>query len=169
MGYLLIVNRLRRAFLLVDPLHGLKQSDEQILKLFRHNAIPHQVILSKVDRVLLPKTTKKYITEANFEENVVKLRYTISQLLEKIQPKGDGPPALGEVLACSADNPRWKALSPATGGKLGINAIRWAVLAATGLHQRTIDVKVQALAAVPVEFEGNQPSSDHVERHKINA
>ena len=119
-----------------------------------------------MDRVLLPKSTKKYITEANFEENVAKLRCTIGQILEKIQPKGDGPPALGEVLACSVDDSRWKALSLTTGGKFGIDAIRWAVLAATGLHRRTTDVKVQAPPAYIIEPEDNQPISDEVERHK---
>ena len=167
--YLLTKSRLRRAFLLVDPLHGLKQTDEQILKLFRHNAIPHQVILSKVDRVLLPKFTKKNVTEADFEKNVVKLRSIIGQILEKIQPKGDGPPALGEVLACSGDTSRWKALSSKTSGKFGIDAIRWAVLAASGLHQKTIDVKVQMSPAFMSESEKLQTSSNKIERRNIVA
>lgn len=45
----------------------------------------------------------------------------------KIQPgKGDGPEALGEIVTCSGE----KTLG---GKKLGINNVRWAVLAATGL------------------------------------
>ncbi len=130
-------------FLLVDAMHGLKQSDEQILKLFRHNAVPHQVILSKVDRVLLPKTTKKHIAEDKFEKNIVALKDIVERIREKIQPRSDGPPALGEILTVSADNERWKALAPKTKGNLGIDAVRWAVLVATGLNQQTMDLKVQ--------------------------
>lgn len=142
-GCRLTGHRLRRVFLLVDAMHGLKQSDEQILKLFRHNAVPHQVVLSKVDRVLLPKSTKKNVSEAKFKANVASLQDIVQRIREKIQPKNDGPPALGEILTVSADNKRWKALSPKTTGKLGIDAVRWAVLVATGLNQRTVDLKIQ--------------------------
>lgn len=124
-------------------MHGLKQSDEQILKLFRHNSVPHQVILSKVDRVLLPKSTKKHIAEEKFKENAVALKGIVQRIREKVQPKNDGPPALGEILTVSADNERWKALAPRTRGKLGIDAVRWAVLVATGLNQQTMDLKIQ--------------------------
>ena len=58
------------------------------------------------------------------------LRQIIAGMREKIQPKiNDGPAALGEILTCSAE----KSLEP--GKKLGINSVRWAVLAATGLGQ----------------------------------
>ena len=128
-------------------MHGLKQSDEQILKLFRHNAVPHQVILSKVDRVLLPKSTKKNIAQDKFKVNVASLKAIVQRIRETIQPKNDGPPALGEILTVSADNERWKALSPKTKGKLGIDAVRWAVLVATGLNLQTVDLKIQEMAS----------------------
>ncbi|MCJ1246369.1 GTP-binding protein [Trapelia coarctata] len=145
--YLAKRKELRRVFLLVDAMHGLKQSDEQILKLFRHNSVPHQVILSKVDRILLPKSTKRNIAEDKFKENVASLKDIVQRIREKIQPKNDGPPALGEILTVSAENERWKALSPKTRGKLGIHAVRWAVLVATGLNQQTVDLKVQGAAS----------------------
>ena len=58
-------------------------------------------------------------------------------------PMNDGPPALGEILTCSADNHTWKSLSTEPGGKLGINALRWAVLAATGLNRKGGDIQVE--------------------------
>jgi GTP-binding protein len=136
--------RLRRAFLLVDALHGLKKTDEQILKLFRHNAVPHQVMLSKVDRILFPNTSKKNISENIFAKNVVQLQGIVEKIREKIQPRDDGPPALGEILTVSADmDSKWLKLAVKTQGVLGISALRWAVLSATGFNQHTADLKIQ--------------------------
>lgn len=116
--------RLKRAFLLVDALHGLKPSDEEVLSLFRQNAISHQVILSKADRILFGKSK---LSAARMGINQTELERLCLDLKSKIQPgKGDGPEALGEIVTCSGE----KALS---GKKLGINNVRWAVLAATGL------------------------------------
>ncbi|MCJ1393239.1 GTP-binding protein [Xylographa bjoerkii] len=151
--YLLGRKELRRAFLLVDPLHGLKQSDELILALFRHNAIPHQVVLSKVDRILLPSSRSKTIAEEKLAEHAMELQGIVEKIRKQIQPKNDGPPALGEILTCSADNERWKALSSEPKGRLGISALRWAVLAATGLHQKTLEVEVQQ--SLPVSVGGH--------------
>lgn len=118
--------RLRRAFLLVDASHGLKRSDEELLSLFRQNAISHQVILSKIDRVLFPKHRPSV---ARMEQNSPALNRTCQELRGKIQPgNGDGPEALGEILTCSAE-------VKLEGNKLGIKNIRWAVLAATGLGE----------------------------------
>ena len=118
--------RLRRAFLLVDALHGLKRSDEEILSLFRQNAIPHQVILSKVDRVLFGKSRPSIV---RMERNSSELNRICEQLKGKIQPgNGDGPEGLGEIVTCSAE-------ATLDGKKLGINNVRWAVLAATGMGE----------------------------------
>ncbi|MCJ1401510.1 GTP-binding protein [Xylographa trunciseda] len=141
--YLVKRRELRRAFLLVDPLHGLKESDELILALFRHNAIPHQVVLSKVDRILLPSSRSNSITEEKLAENIVELQRIVEKIWIQIQPKNDGPPALGEILTCSADNKKWRTLSTEPKGRLGISALRWAVLAATGLHRMASEVEVQ--------------------------
>ncbi|MCJ1284437.1 hypothetical protein MMC26_003769 [Xylographa opegraphella] len=146
--YLVGRKELRRAFLLVDPLHGLKQSDETILALFRHNSIPHQVVLSKVDRILLPSSKSRSISEEKLAKHAIELQHIVEKIRTQIQPKNDGPPALGEILTCSADNERWKVLSSEPKGRLGISALRWAVLAATGLHQKTSDVEVQESLSV---------------------
>ena len=121
------MRRLRRAFLLVDALHGLKRSDEAILSMFRQNAISHQIILSKVDRVLFKKSRPSL---ASMERILPKLDDICGQLKGKIQPgTGDGPEALGEIVTCSAE-------ASLNGKKLGIGNVRWAVLAATGLGER---------------------------------
>lgn len=113
--------------MLVDALHGPKASDIELLTLFRQNAVSHQVILSKVDRVLFQKHRPSL---ARMELNFPVLDRTLETMRGKIQPGlGDGPEALGEILACSAE------AKLETGPKLGINNVRWAVLAATGLSE----------------------------------
>jgi len=109
---------------LVDALHGLKSSDAEILSLLRQHAISHQIILSKVDRVFFPKSNHSV---ARMEPNSLQLDAIVEKLKPLIQPgKGDGPEALGEIIACSAEK-------TIDGTKIGINNVRWAVLAATGL------------------------------------
>lgn len=119
-------DRLRRAFVLVDPLHGLKSSDEMLLQSLRENAISHQVILSKVDRILFTGT--KSLSEAQLQSNIAQLREICEGVRAKIQPgKSDGPEALGEIIGCSADTKLDKER------KLGLDQVRWAVLTAAGL------------------------------------
>ena len=123
---MLIGLRLRRAFLLVDALHGLKRSDEELLSLFRQHAISHQIILSKVDRILFPKGNP---SPARLERNLPELQRICEELRIKVQPGiRDGPEALGEIVTCSSE-------TVITGSKLGTNNVRWAVLAATGLSE----------------------------------
>ncbi|MCJ1300076.1 hypothetical protein MMC08_002870 [Hypocenomyce scalaris] len=133
MKYLVGRKQLRRAFLLIDALHGLKSSDEQLLALFRQNAIPHQIILSKVDRILW--SGPKFPSGAKLERGTLELKNIVEGLRGKVQPTtNDGPGALGEILACSAEK------SLENGKKLGINSIRWAMLAATGLGSQRKNV-----------------------------
>ena len=122
---------MRRAFLLVDALHGLKTTDLQILELFRHQAIPHQVILSKADRLFMSGRGKG-ISETSQELGFQRLDEFVEQLKKQIQPRGDGPPALGEILACGSPNARKKKRYGPMNGLLNLDSIRWAILAATG-------------------------------------
>ena len=119
-------SRLRRAFLLVDALHGLKTSDEELLRLFRQHAVSHQVILSKADRVLFRKSSPSV---DRMERNRPQLDAIAQDIRASIQPgEGQGPEALGELITCSADK-------TITGIKIGVNNVRWAILAATGLSE----------------------------------
>jgi GTP-binding protein len=123
---------LKRAFLLIDAVHGLKRSDEDLIGLLRENAISHQIILSKVDRILLPGPRKRIPTENNRQRSSDQLRELFEDMRAKIQPgNNDRPEALGEIIACSGE----RSFKP-HGQKLGINNVRWAVLAATGLGDK---------------------------------
>ena len=118
--------RLKRAFVLIDAEHGLKQNDKELLKLLRQNAVSHQVILSKADRIIMsgPRTPNDHQLHVRSE----KLRKVCESIRHDIQPRdSDMPVALGELIACSAT----KSIN---GKRLGINHLRWAVLAATASH-----------------------------------
>lgn len=106
--------------MLVDSLHGLKSSDRQLLASLRQYAISHQVLLSKVDRIFNPNLKSK-----NDSDRLLEL---CEELRPKLQPgKLDGPEALGELIGCSGE----KTLE--NGQKLGVDRVRWAILAAAGL------------------------------------
>ncbi|KAJ5082941.1 GTP-binding protein EngB [Penicillium argentinense] len=128
MKYLQGRKQLRRAFILIDSEHGIKQNDADILSLFRRYAIPHQIILSKIDKVLTKK--KRQSKTGVSAVNIQRLQDMLRDLKPVIQPDpgvSEGPGALGEILTCSAEVP----ISP--GRVLGVDAIRWAILSAAGI------------------------------------
>lgn len=115
--------------MLIDSLHGLKKTDEMLLDSLRKSAISHQVILSKVDRILF--AGMRTLSEQKLQSNIAELRRICENLRIKIQPgKSDGPEALGEIISFSADKKLDKER------KVGLNQVRWAVLAATGLGDK---------------------------------
>jgi GTP-binding protein len=112
--------------LLVDALHGLKESDEELIAQLRQNGVSHQIILSKVDRVLMPRP--KASLKSQLESSIGNLEKIYQNVRVRIQPgKLDGPEALGEIISCSTEK------SLEQGKRPGINQVRWAVLTATGL------------------------------------
>ena len=130
---------MKRAFLLVDTGHGLKDTDKELLRLLRQQGVSHQVVLSKADRVIFSGPGTPNTQQLGTRSEI--LRQICQDIHQEIQPpNSDGPVALGEIIACSAER-------SFRGKRLGINNLRWAVLAATGavrsqsstsidLHQR---------------------------------
>lgn len=121
-------SRLRRAFLLIDSMHGIKKKDADILRLFRHHAIPHQIILSKVDKILAKKmkAMKTGVTPAGIERLQL-LLHSFKPLVQLDPQAGEGPGSLGEILTCSAE------ADLGQGRALGIDAVRWSILSAAGM------------------------------------
>jgi GTP-binding protein len=130
---------LKRAFLLVDAEHGVKETDRQLIDLFKEKEVPYQIVLSKVDRVLFDgsRTPSQGALESRFSQ----LRRTMESVKELVQPgtEEDGG-AVGEVIACSSE--KW-----IEGKRMGIDAVRFAMLQAAGLELRP---KVKL--AAPVEI-----------------
>lgn len=133
--YLSQRKQLRRAFLLVDSEHGVKTTDQQLLALFRKEGIPHQVLLSKVDKVLFP--TNREPSEAAFQSRLADLRRRMDTVQNIVQPDledEEGLVALGEMIAFSSEK-------TVDGRKLGIDAVRHAMLQAAGLGYRPEIIK----------------------------
>ncbi|KAL2809899.1 P-loop containing nucleoside triphosphate hydrolase protein [Aspergillus granulosus] len=152
MKYLQGRKQLRRAFLLIDSEHGIKQTDSAILNLFRQYAIPHQIILSKVDKLLVRNKPKP--TSVPSAKKLAELRATLESLRPVIQPGGpnEGPGALGELLTCSSQ------IQIGQTQYLGVSAVRWAILSAAGLDG-TVEARAEIMSSaklVPSTF-GHAP------------
>lgn len=120
--------QLKRAFVLIDIHHGVKDTDVQLLDLLVQHQVPHQLLLSKVDKKLC--VGSKLPRPEQFDARVQELTATMMQLRRVVEPPEGNVTetlAIGEVLACSAE------MSHA-GKKLGIDAVRFAMLRAAGLH-----------------------------------
>ncbi|KAL8677260.1 MAG: hypothetical protein Q9186_006296 [Xanthomendoza sp. 1 TL-2023] len=129
MKYLAGRKQLVRTFVLIDSMHGVKHSDEALLQALRGSAISHQVVLSKVDRILFPKGRDP--SRQMLQRNATVLQQTAASIRDRLDSIDvAGPKPLGEIVGCSA------ATSLERGKWLGINNLRWAVLSATGLNQK---------------------------------
>ncbi|KAF2841862.1 hypothetical protein M501DRAFT_928050 [Patellaria atrata CBS 101060] len=123
--YLSRRTQLRRAFLLIDAEHGIKSTDRQMLQLMRENGVPHQIVLSKVDKIL---ASNKGLSPQSVAMNLPTLQKLYSEIREEIQPrKSRGQKALGEIIVTSSQ----AALSG--GQRFGVSGLRWAVLRAANL------------------------------------
>ncbi|KAI9239634.1 MAG: P-loop containing nucleoside triphosphate hydrolase protein [Podila humilis] len=69
LDYLKMRKNLRRIYILIDPSHGLKESDQQIMKLLDSSGLSYQVVLTKMDRL---SKTKYTAAKAEIEAELVK-------------------------------------------------------------------------------------------------
>ncbi|KAI7828666.1 P-loop containing nucleoside triphosphate hydrolase protein [Gamsiella multidivaricata] len=69
LNYLQNRRNLRRIYILVDPSHGLKESDTQIMQLLDGSGLSYQVVLTKKDRL---SVTKYNAAKAEIEAQLVR-------------------------------------------------------------------------------------------------
>jgi len=120
--------QMKRAFLLIDAQHGIKDSDLHLIGLFKEQSIPYQIILSKVDRVLFDG--KRNPSQGALDFRFIELQKTMEAVKKLVQPnQEDANSAIGEVISCSSE--KWL-----DGKRLGVDAIRFAMLKAAGLEHR---------------------------------
>lgn len=112
MKYLQSRRQFRRAFILIDALHGPKNTDLILLDHLGASGIPYQIVLSKTDRLY------QSAVDAAFDD--IKALVTDSNGRR-------GASALGEVIGTVAD-PAKKGMQ-----KLGITELRWSILVSGGL------------------------------------
>ncbi|EGP88967.1 unnamed protein product [Zymoseptoria tritici ST99CH_1A5] len=122
--------QLRRTFVLVDAEHGLKSSDVSLLTHLRKQGIAHQVVLSKVDKLLYPNA--KPPGAETLHNRLVKLRDLCGSIRETLNEAAEGGrDVMEDILCCSAE----KTLDDKVRNtKIGINEIRWSAMSACGLE-----------------------------------
>jgi GTP-binding protein EngB required for normal cell division len=116
--------QLKRVFVLLDALHGVKISDLRMLDLLRKKSISHQVIASKCDRLGKRNDANTALTDV------------LWKMKKAVQPQSCavGFVGLGEILAVGAlgDGRKNHYVSDKT--MIGIEEVRYAVLKAAGLE-----------------------------------
>jgi GTP-binding protein len=87
---------LRRAFVLIDTRHGVKDVDEEILTLMDRSALAFQVVMTKADKV----------NKAEREANIAQVRAALAkhpaafpELVVTSSEKGDGIETLRAIIA----------------------------------------------------------------------
>jgi GTP-binding protein len=144
MKYLQGRKQLRRVFVLLDAQHGIKDKDRSLLASLRLGGIPHQIILSKLDKIYIPKSTSvkhadgRTLSKMKPKGSLKALQTTMQSIRAEIKPPVGGG-ALGEILGCSSEVLIDKK-------RLGIDAVRFAVLQAAGLEFRTAPEKKRDIA-----------------------
>jgi GTP-binding protein len=87
---------LRRAFVLIDARHGIKQVDEEIMSLLDSSAVTFQCVLTKTDKVKLKDRDRVL---AQVREKLSKHPAAFPELVLTSSEKGDGIPTLRAIIA----------------------------------------------------------------------
>lgn len=159
MKYLENRKQLRRTYVLVDAEHGLKRTDVQLLVHLRKQGIAHQVVLSKVDKILYPDS--KFPGPVKVHNGLVKLRErceAVREQLDQAAAEEGVRGRMGDLMCCSSE----KSLDEKNKTKrIGIDELRWSILTACGLEKsfdlkRAVDVKILQSEDVPEKEEKQQ-------------
>ena len=87
---------LRRVFVLVDSRHGIKDVDEEILKLMDRSAVTFQVVLTKVDKISL---VEKAAVIEQVKSALAKHVAAYPEIIVTSSEKGEGIETLRAVIA----------------------------------------------------------------------
>ena len=91
---------LRRAFVLIDARHGVKDVDAEIMSLLDASAVPFQTVLTKTDKVKA-YDREKVLTQVR--SKLAKHPAAYPELILTSSEKGDGVPTLRATIAALAD------------------------------------------------------------------
>lgn len=87
---------LRRVFVLVDSRHGIKDVDEEIMKLMDRSAVTFQVVLTKVDKISL---VEKAVVVEQVKAALAKHVAAYPEIIVTSSEKGEGIETLRAVIA----------------------------------------------------------------------
>jgi hypothetical protein len=116
---------LRRVFVLITASRAITLYDAVILQMLRDACVPHQIIITKIDRVLSNRDSYGQIVK-----DLAPLHELIALIRRQLHEKQLTP--LADILCTSA-----RTISVFQGeGRLGIAGVRAACLTAAGIHDR---------------------------------
>lgn len=144
MTYLHRRKNMRRAFLLVDVLHGLLASDSHMLEIFNKFGIPYQLVATKCERV----------PSKNPQEEV---QSALTRLRAQAGLGGKSALGLGEIIAVGSLTPKKGEEFALSSGAFGVQNLQWAVLKAAGLNEYAME---KALAHRAVKKSASERSGD---------
>lgn len=136
MSYLVKRKNIRRAFVLLDAIHGVGAGDRHMIEVLRGLAIPYQIIATKCDRLLLHKGSQSEVRQA-----LTSLRSQVQLDTQKEQELG-----LGEIISVGnlhAAALRGKPPPKTKDIPFGLQNLQWAILRAAGLDSYVVQ-KAQA-------------------------
>jgi GTP-binding protein len=144
-SYLNARRNLRRAFLLVDSVHGIMAADRHMLEIFQKLGIPFQLIATKCDRLRSSSGRESEIRE-------------VLERLKDQANRGKSALMLGEIIAVGS-------LQEAAGTKpkddgFGIRNLQWAILKAANLEWYAMD---KAAVHKVIDKSATQRPQDRIE------
>ncbi|KAK5451576.1 hypothetical protein LTS15_007836 [Exophiala xenobiotica] len=150
MSYLIKRKNIRRAFVLLDAIHGVGAGDRHMIEVLRGLAIPYQIIATKCDRLIVHKSYQSEVRQA-----LTNLRSQVQLDTQKEQELG-----LGEIISVGnlqAATLRGKSPLKTKDIPFGVQNLQWAILRATGLDSYVVQ-KAQAHGVLKNISAKEQPS-----------
>ena len=114
-------------FVLIESSHGLTPIDSEILSTLREASVPHQIILTKIDKLIFGKSSPS-IDKPLTSSQLTPLYNTIAKIRQQLHEEQFTP--LGDILCTSS---KTRSVDKRE-GRLGIDAVRWACLQAVGIE-----------------------------------
>jgi len=136
MSYLVKRKNIRRAFVLLDAIHGVGAGDRHVIEVLLGLAIPYQIIATKCDRLIVHKGSQSEVRQA-----LTSLRSQVQLDTQKEQELG-----LGEIISVGnlhAAALRGKPPLKTKDIPFGLQNLQWAILRAAGLDSYVVQ-KAQA-------------------------
>lgn len=135
MKYIQARKQLRRTYIMVDTEHGLKKTDIALITHFRRQGIPYQIVMSKVDKILYPRSKAPQALKlsnalAKLREVKAGVTRTLNEEAEKAGMRSD---VAEDILCCSGNTDK-----PMEGAgrkrMVGVDELRWNILTACGME-----------------------------------
>ncbi|KAL6240986.1 hypothetical protein RBB50_012081 [Rhinocladiella similis] len=150
MTYLIERKHIRRAFILLDALHGMQEGDRHLIEILRGLTIPYQIVATKCDRLVEMKGYQSQVRQA----------LTTLRTQAQFDSTEEQKLALGEIICMGnlhASILKGKPPPKTKDIPFGVQNLQWAVLRAVGLDTYAVQ-KAQSHGVLKNIAAGEQPS-----------